>query len=88
MGERRINPTSEAVKQSQLVRVSPQERIRANPGESPTQTRQRYAAEQSAVSERIRQNQSDSRFYQKISKADPFTQAGAEIERAIRKRMK
>lgn len=70
-----------------MVQVSPQEMVAANEGETDEATKTRYKREMAALNEKIRQNESDSRFYKKLDKVDPFTRAGAEIERKIRKKM-
>ena len=70
-----------------MVQVSPQETIRRNPGESDAQVRARHAKEQRAAAERARQLKSDSRFYKHLEGKDPFYKAGAEIERAARKKL-
>jgi hypothetical protein len=69
---------------SDLVRVSPQERIRRNEGESDAAVRRRWAAEQKTQDAKIAQNKSDSRWAEKRNKAtDLSTKTGYDIARAV-----
>jgi len=71
---------------SDLVQVSPKERIRRNPGESDADVRRRWAAEERASDERTRKREEDSRFYKRRSKAGPIEQLDYDLERAAGRR--
>ena len=76
----------EAVRR-RMVQVSPQEMIAREGDETDEQVKARYKKEQAALAKRMRENAADSRFYAKTKDADPFTRAGLEVERKLRKKL-
>ena len=72
---------------SDLVRVSPQEMIRRNPGESDADVRRRWAAEQKAIQKKMAEAAEARRFYAKREKANGLSeQIGYDILRAMGKK--
>jgi hypothetical protein len=69
---------------SDLVQVSPQERIRRNSGESDAAVRRRWATERKALDAKIARNESDKRWADKRSKATGVSaKTGYDIARAM-----
>lgn len=69
---------------SDLVQVSPQERVRRKPGESDADVRRRWTSEQRALDKKISDNRNASEYYRNLSQqTDIGARMGMQMMRAI-----